>query len=99
MVEAINTQLVSDVCPPYTRYYLGSRYETDVMGNSQKHRLYIGGDAYTAPAVYMNTGNEVFIMIQPSGACSCISSGKLSTIGAFQFSTQLSLTTGASAQS
>ena len=43
--------------PFYTRYYLGGRYETDVMGNSQKHRLYIGGDAYTAPAVYMNTGN------------------------------------------
>ena len=43
--------------PLYTRYYLGGRYETDVMGNSQKHRLYIGGDAYTAPAVYMNTGN------------------------------------------
>ena len=57
MVEAINTQLISDVCPLYTRYYLGSRYETDVMGNSHKHRLYIGGDAYTAPAVYMNTGN------------------------------------------
>ncbi|WP_314791348.1 RHS repeat-associated core domain-containing protein [Tannerella forsythia] len=43
--------------PLYTRYYLGGRYEMDVMGNSQKHRLYIGGDAYTAPAVYMNTGN------------------------------------------
>ena len=27
------------------------------MGSSHKHRLYIGGDAYTAPAVYMNTGN------------------------------------------
>ena len=57
MVEAINTQLISDVCPLYTRYYLGGRYETDVMGSSHKHRLYIGGDAYTAPAVYMNTGN------------------------------------------
>ena len=57
MVEAINTQLISDVCPLYTRYYLGGRYETDVTGSSHKHRLYIGGDAYTAPAVYMNTGN------------------------------------------
>ena len=57
MIEVNNTQPVSDLRPLYTRYYLGGRYETDVMGNSQKHRLYIGGGAYTAPAVYMNTGD------------------------------------------
>src|SRR5690625_1848717 len=33
-----------------TRYYLGKQYELDVQTNTQ--RLYLGGDAYSAPAIY-----------------------------------------------
>lgn len=42
-----------------TRYYFGDKYEAD----SGEHtifdeKLYIGGDAYSAPAVYVNEGGE-----------------------------------------
>ena len=39
-----------------TRYYLGDRYEIDVVGNTTKERLYLGGDAYSAPMVYVREG-------------------------------------------
>ena len=41
----------------YSRYYLGDRYELDVS-SSNKQKLYLGGDAYSAPAVYVNTGSS-----------------------------------------
>lgn len=34
-----------------TRYYLGGQYEMDVEANTE--RLYLGGDAYSSPAVYV----------------------------------------------
>src|SRR5690625_204576 len=37
-----------------TRYYLGKQYELDVQTNTQK--LYLGGDAYSAPAIYVKEG-------------------------------------------
>lgn len=37
-----------------TRNYFATQYETDSTTNGVKQRLYIGGDAYTAPAVYIN---------------------------------------------
>src|SRR5690625_3182839 len=37
-----------------TRYYLGKQYELDVQTNTQ--RLYLGGDAYSAPALYVKEG-------------------------------------------
>ena len=33
----------------FTRFYLGRQYEQDVQANIE--RLYLGGDAYSAPAV------------------------------------------------
>ena len=36
-----------------TRYYLGDAYEIDGGTSGAKERLYLGGDAYTAPAVYV----------------------------------------------
>lgn len=39
-----------------TRYYIGGRYELDTPSNTE--RLYLGGDAYSAPAVYMKEGNN-----------------------------------------
>jgi RHS repeat-associated protein len=41
----------------YSRYYLGGRYEADLGTSINKQRLYIGGDAYSAPAVYVNQGS------------------------------------------
>lgn len=38
------------------RYYLGGRYEYD-QSTSVKQKLYVGGDAYNAPAVYVNSGS------------------------------------------
>jgi len=34
-----------------TRYYIGGQYETDTQSNTE--RLYLGGDVYSAPAVYV----------------------------------------------
>lgn len=36
-----------------TRYYLGGVYEIDSMPSGTKERLHLGGDAYSAPAVYV----------------------------------------------
>ena len=38
-----------------TRYYIGDRYELDVTPSGAKERLYLGGDAYSAPMVYQKT--------------------------------------------
>ena len=40
-----------------TRYYLGGRYEYDLTPNGTKQRLYLGGDAYSAPMVYQKVDN------------------------------------------
>ena len=41
-----------------TRYYAGGRYEKDILpGNTTKERLFLGGDAYSAPMVLTRTGN------------------------------------------
>ena len=40
------------------RYYLGDRYEVDYKNSLDKQILYIGGDAYSAPAAYVNQGNS-----------------------------------------
>ena len=34
-----------------TRYYIGKQYELDAQTNIE--RLYLGGDVYSAPAVYV----------------------------------------------
>lgn len=38
-----------------SRYYIGKQYELDVENNIE--RLYLGGDAYSAPAVYVKEAN------------------------------------------
>ena len=40
-----------------TRYYAGGRYELDHTSSSTTERLYLGGDAYSAPLVYQKTGS------------------------------------------
>ena len=45
--------------PVLSRYYIGGRYEYDQTPSGNKERLYLGGDAYSAPMVYQreNAGN------------------------------------------
>lgn len=40
------------------RYYLRERYEADYSTSANKQILYVGGDAYSAPAVYINLGSS-----------------------------------------
>jgi uncharacterized protein RhaS with RHS repeats len=47
----------------YTRYYLGSCYEKDVPASgSTTERLYVGGNAYNAPEVYIRTGSGAWTL-------------------------------------
>lgn len=40
-----------------SRYYIGNQYELDVTPNGTTERLYLGGDAYSAPVVYIKDGS------------------------------------------
>ncbi len=40
-----------------SRYYIGNQYELDVTPTGTVERLYLGGDAYSAPAVYVREGS------------------------------------------
>lgn len=40
-----------------TRHYIGGRYEVETTGSTVKQMLYLGGDAYSAPMVYIKTGS------------------------------------------
>lgn len=42
--------------PILTRYYLGGQYEVDNPLGENKEKLYLGGDYYSAPMVYMRQG-------------------------------------------
>ncbi|MBO4469054.1 MAG: hypothetical protein J5740_01570, partial [Bacteroidales bacterium] len=41
----------------HTQYYIGGRYEYDNPYGTATERLYLGGDAYSAPMVYQKSGN------------------------------------------
>lgn len=43
--------------PVSARYYLGDRYECDSLSTGIRERLYLGGDAYSAPRVYQRENN------------------------------------------
>jgi YD repeat-containing protein len=44
--------VLSDSVSQRIRYYTGGRYEIDLTPTGTKERLYLAGDAYSAPAVY-----------------------------------------------
>lgn len=43
--------------PVLSRYYIGGRYEYDQTPSGSKERLYLGGDAYSAPMVLQRENN------------------------------------------
>ncbi|GHU64363.1 hypothetical protein FACS1894123_08890 [Bacteroidia bacterium] len=51
--DRVKMQLLNGSSNYLTRYYLGGIYEIDEGTSGSKERLYMGGDAYSAPAVYI----------------------------------------------
>ncbi|MCD7935624.1 MAG: FG-GAP-like repeat-containing protein [Tannerellaceae bacterium] len=52
--DRVKMHLVKGTARELTRYYIGGCYEIDETGSSNvKQKLYIGGDYYSAPAVYI----------------------------------------------
>lgn len=49
--DRVKMQVLNGTSTVLTRYYIGGQYELDA--NSNVERLYLGGDAYSAPAVYV----------------------------------------------
>ncbi|TYR37429.1 endonuclease [Sphingobacterium phlebotomi] len=49
--DRVKMHVVNGTTPVLTRYYIGGQYELDATSNIE--RLYLGGDAYSAPAVYV----------------------------------------------
>lgn len=49
-----------------TRYYLGDCYEIDQTSNSTKEKIYLFGDYYNAPAVYIkdNSGSNLYYILR-----------------------------------
>lgn len=55
--ERVKMQLKKSNVDEVIRYYVGDQYEIDSGTTGVKERLYIGGDAYTASAVYIKENN------------------------------------------
>lgn len=53
--DRIKMQVTDYSIPVLTRYYIGGQYECDVTQSGSKERLYLGGDAYSAPMVLQRT--------------------------------------------
>lgn len=49
----METKKGKDKATQLTRYYIGGQYEQDSGVTGDKEKLYLGGDAYSAPAVYV----------------------------------------------
>jgi RHS repeat-associated protein len=52
--DRVRMDITNDGDPVLVRYYIGGRYELDVTEDDETERLYIGGDAYSAPAVLIH---------------------------------------------
>lgn len=50
--DRVKMQITNGSSQVITRYYIGGRYEYDQTPDGSKERLYLGGDAYSAPMVY-----------------------------------------------
>jgi YD repeat-containing protein len=54
--ERVKMDVANGATPVLTRYYIGGQYELDAETNVE--RLYLGGDVYYAPAVYVKEGGN-----------------------------------------
>ncbi len=56
--DRVRMQVTDSTGTLLSRYYIGGQYELDIAGSTTKERLYLGGDAYSAPMVYVRTGGS-----------------------------------------
>lgn len=54
--ERVKMQIKNGQTDQLIRYYIGDQYEVDAGAGGNKERLYLGGDAYSAAAVYIKEG-------------------------------------------
>lgn len=54
--ERVKMYVANGTTPVLTRYYIGGQYELDAPSNTE--RLYLGGNVYSAPAVYVKEGGN-----------------------------------------
>ena len=54
----VKMEVKNNNSPLLTRYYISDCYEIDVKPGGNREKLYLGGDFYTAPAVYVKEGNS-----------------------------------------
>lgn len=55
-------QLKQGTADKLIRYYIGNQYELDQANGTTKEKLYLGGDIYSAPAVFVKTGSGNWII-------------------------------------
>ena len=55
--ERVKMNVSDGAASVLSRYYIGNQYELDVTQTETTERLYLGGDAYSAPAVYIKEGS------------------------------------------
>ena len=55
--DRVKMNIADGVNTVLSRYYIGNQYEIDVKPSGTVERLYLGGDAYSAPMVYIKEGD------------------------------------------
>lgn len=53
--DRVKMQVTDGITNELTRYYIGGQYEYDTTSSGTTERLYLGGDAYSAPMVLQRT--------------------------------------------
>lgn len=70
--------IANGASPILTRYYIGGQYELDDKADGTVRRLYLGGDAYSAPMVYVKEGSGPWLLYNIGrdhlGSVTCIAS-------------------------
>lgn len=60
--DRVKMRLSTGVTEILSRYYIGDRYEIDITSDGTVERLYLGGDAYNAPMVYIRENDDAWTL-------------------------------------
>ena len=70
--------IANGATPILSRYYIGGQYEIDAKADGTVQRLYLGGDAYSAPMVYVKDDSSPWLLYNIGrdylGSVTCITS-------------------------
>lgn len=70
--------IANGATPILSRYYIGGQYEIDAKADGTVQRLYLGGDAYSAPMVYVKDDSSPWLLYNIGrdylGSVTCIAS-------------------------